>query len=57
MNVEKGTDQRRDETRRRAELDKRYGEIGISAVAGALKHQPCEKPRKRDREIVPNDCD
>jgi hypothetical protein len=57
MNVEKGTDQRRDETRKRAELDKRYGEIGISAVAGALKHQPCEKPRKRDREIVPNDCD
>jgi hypothetical protein len=57
MNVEKGTDRRRDETRKRAELDKRYGEIGISAVAGALKHQPCEKPRKKDREIVPDDCD
>jgi hypothetical protein len=56
MNVEKATEQR-DENRKRAELDKRYGEIGISAVAGALKHQPCEKPRKKDREIVPHDCD
>jgi hypothetical protein len=56
MNVEKATEQR-EEKRKRAELDKRYGEIGISAVAGALKHQPCEKPRKKDREIVPHDCD
>ncbi len=53
----KGTEQVRDERRRRGDLDKRYGEIGISAVAAALKHQPCEKPRKKDREIVPQDCD
>jgi hypothetical protein len=26
-------------------------------VAGALKHQPCEKPRPKDRDIVPEDCD
>lgn len=57
MNVEKGTEQGREEKRRRAELDKRYGEIGISAVAGALKHHPCDQPRKKDREIVPDDCD
>jgi hypothetical protein len=57
MNVEHGTEQRRDEKRKRADLDKRYGEIGISAVKGALKHHPCEKPRKKDREIVPQDCD
>jgi hypothetical protein len=57
MNIQNGTEQRKDEQRPRAELDGRYGDIGISAVAGALKHQPCEKPGKKDREIVPNDCD
>jgi hypothetical protein len=57
MNIQTGTEQRKDEQRPRAELDGRYGDIGISAVAGALKHQPCEKPGKKDREIVPNDCD
>lgn len=57
MQVENGTERRKDEWRQRAELDKRYGDIGISAVAGALKHQPCEKPGPKDREIVPNDCD
>jgi hypothetical protein len=55
--VQKGTEQVRDERRKRSELDKRYGEIGISAVAGALKHQPCETPKRKDREIVPQDCD
>lgn len=55
--VEKGTEQKRDERRKRAELDKRYGKIGISAVAGALKHHPCETPKRKDREIVPQDCD
>jgi hypothetical protein len=55
MNVDKS--EQRDDKRKRAELDQRYGEIGISAVAGALKHQACETPRKKDREIVPHDCD
>lgn len=57
MDVEKVTEQRRDDKRKRPDLDKRYGEIGISAVAGALKHHPCDEPRKRDRQIVPDDCD
>jgi hypothetical protein len=57
MNVEHGIEQRREDKRRRGDLDKRYGEIGISAVKGALKHHPREKPRKKDREIVPQDCD
>lgn len=64
MNLEHATEQKREDKRKRADLDKRYGdmgkrygEIGISAVAGALKHHPGEKPRKKDREIVPNDCD
>ena len=55
--VQQGTEQRADERRKRGELDQRYGKIGISAVAGALKHQPCEKPKQKDREIVPQDCD
>lgn len=57
MNIQNGTEQGKNEQRTRAELDKRYGDIGISAVAGALKHQACEKPGKKDREIVPIDCD
>ncbi len=53
--VQKG--QVRDDRRKRGELDKRYGQIGISAVAAAVKHRPCEKPKQKDREIVPQDCD
>jgi hypothetical protein len=52
-----GTEKGKEERGKRGELDKRYGEIGISAVAGALKHQPCDKPKQKDREIVPQDCD
>jgi hypothetical protein len=57
MDAQKAKEQSRDEKRKRADLDRRYGKIGISAVAGALKHQPCKKPRQKDREIVPEDCD
>lgn len=55
--AQQGMEQGRDERRKRPDLDKRYGKIGISAVAGALKHHPCEKPREKDREIEPQDCD
>lgn len=47
----------REDKRQTGELDKRYGKIGISAVAGAMKHRPGEKPRQKDREIVPQDSD
>ena len=57
MTAQKRQEDVREDTAKRADLDKRYGKIGISAVAGALKHQPCEKPRRKDREIVPEDCD
>jgi hypothetical protein len=57
MNAQKPAEQTREDKRKPGELDKRYGKIGISAVAGAVKHRPCEKPRKKDREIVPQDCD
>jgi len=55
--AQKGREQEREESDNRADLDARYGKIGISAVAGALKHQPCEKPRPKDREIVPQGSD
>ena len=57
MEAHKAKQPNPDDKRKRADLDKRYGKIGISAVAGALKHQPCKKPQKKDREIVPEDCD
>jgi hypothetical protein len=49
--------QTQEEKRQKGELDKRYGEIGISAVAGAVKHRPCGKPQTKDRTIEPQDCD
>jgi len=57
MEAQKAKQPNPDDKRKRADLDKRYGKIGISAVAGALKHQPGKKPREKDREIVPEDCD
>jgi hypothetical protein len=60
MIVQKGKEQEREDKRKRADLDKRYGKIGISAVAGAVKHhRPSEKqkPAKKDRVILPQDSD
>jgi hypothetical protein len=39
MNVTKATEQKQDSARQYTNLDKRYGKIGISAVAAALHHQ------------------
>jgi hypothetical protein len=38
-------------------LDRRYGKIGISAVAGAVQHKLQERPAPRDRRFMPEDCD
>jgi hypothetical protein len=38
-------------------LDRRYGKIGISAVAGAVQHKKQERPAPRDRRFMPEDCD
>jgi hypothetical protein len=35
----KATEQKQDSKRQNKTLDNRYGEIGISAVAAALRHQ------------------
>ena len=39
MNASKATEQSQDSRRQYADLDSRYGKIGISAVAAALRHQ------------------
>jgi hypothetical protein len=39
MTVTKATEQKQDSARQYTNLDKRYGKIGISAVAAALHHQ------------------
>ena len=57
MATERNQDSRRqDSERRQTELDKRYGEIGISAVAAALRQ--CEHKRDRgEPRHVPYDRD
>jgi hypothetical protein len=39
MNATRATEQSQDSQRQYKSLDDRYGEIGISAVAAALRHQ------------------
>lgn len=39
MNATKTTGQSQDSRRQDADLDSRYGKIGISAVVAALRHQ------------------
>jgi hypothetical protein len=39
MNAIKPTEQSQDSRRQDADIDSRYGKIGISAVAAALRHQ------------------
>ena len=46
MNV-KATEQKQDSARQYTNLDTRYGKIGISAVAAAVRHQG--EQRNRDR--------
>lgn len=38
------------------QLNERYGKIGISAVAGAVRHKPERKPTEAKR-FVPHDSD
>ena len=39
MNATKATEQSQDSKRQYSDLDSRYGKIGISAVAAAVRHQ------------------
>ncbi len=56
MEASKAAEQSQDSGRQR--LDERYGEIGISAVAGALRHKGEQRnARKPRRPETVYDCD
>lgn len=53
MNATKGTERSQDSGRQDAKLDEQYGQIGISAVAGALRHRGEQRGvRDNDSRIV-----
>lgn len=59
MAKEANSQEKQQQSKRRSELDDRYGKIGISAVAGAVCHHK-EEPRRRtetDKRFTPSDCD
>jgi hypothetical protein len=49
MDATKATEQSQDSRPQPNELDNRYGKIGISAVAAALRHQGEPRPVKEPR--------
>jgi hypothetical protein len=56
MNVTKATEQKQDSARQYTNLDNRYGKIGISAVAAALRHQG-EQRNAAETHVEPYDRD
>ena len=56
MDVTKTTEPKNDSRRRYVDLDKRYGKIGIPAVAAALRQQ--DEPRnENDTRAIPDERD
>ncbi len=57
MNATKATERRQDSGRQDAKLDDQYGQIGISAVAGALRHKKtqCNEGENRPRIVYDRD--
>lgn len=49
MDATKATEQSQDSRRQTNELDNRYGKIGISAVAAALRHHGEQRTAKEPR--------
>ncbi|MEJ2432140.1 MAG: hypothetical protein P8Y53_02860 [Pseudolabrys sp.] len=49
MNATKGTERSQDSGRQDAKLDDHYGKIGISAVAGALRHKGEQRDTRDNR--------
>ena len=56
MTAMKATEQSQD-SRRRPDLDERYGKIGISAVAAAVRCKGEDSRRTRDARLTPYDRD
>ena len=56
MDATKTTEPKQDSRRQYANLDKRYGKIGIPAVAAALRHQ--DEPRnENETRTIPDERD
>ena len=60
MTAPKGTErpqpQKQQQQSSSGQLNERYGKIGISAVAGAVRHKPERKPTEAKR-LTPIDSD
>lgn len=57
MTATRATEQQQQQQGSRSQtLDKRYGKIGITAVAAAVKHKPEAPPEKATR-YIPVDSD
>ena len=56
MNATRATEQSQDSQRQYKSLDDRYGKIGISAVAAALRHQGGQRNANETR-FLPYDRD
>jgi hypothetical protein len=56
MEAARATEQSQDSKRQIKSLDDRYGKIGISAVAAAVRHKDKVRPMKAPH-LVPQDCD
>ncbi|HTT48867.1 MAG TPA: hypothetical protein VMG39_12800 [Pseudolabrys sp.] len=56
MDATRATEQSQDSQRHYKNLDDRYGKIGISAVAAAVRHQS-EQRKTTDTRFLPNDSD
>ena len=56
MEVMKATEQKQDSARQYTNLDNRYGKIGISAVAAAVRHKG-ERRKPTETRLEPFDRD
>jgi hypothetical protein len=52
MNTKKATEQSQDSARDSANLDERYGKIGISAVAAAVSHVGVQRSARDSRRYT-----
>ena len=56
MDATRATEQSQDSQRQYTNLDNRYGKIGISVVAAAIRHQS-QQPNRREARQTPYDSD
>lgn len=57
MQPPKAKEQSQDSRRKKTDLDDRYGKIGISAVAAAVRHQGEQRTTPTETRYLPYDRD